>query len=117
MEYRVLSGTPLRSVLHYERQPKGGINMVYQQFTVFDTCRIAEEIHAQLQRLTQDLTGVSKLIDLSVLPDLSYADLKHHHHPVCLLSEICRLLLKSGNKNFLQHCLALSHIIYYQRRS
>jgi class 3 adenylate cyclase len=86
--------------------------MVYQQFTVFEACRIAEEIHAQLQRLTQDLTGVSKLIDLSVLPDLSYADLKHHHHPVCLLSEICRLLLKSGNKNFLQHCLALSHTIY-----
>jgi hypothetical protein len=79
------------------------------QATVFDQCRTSDEIRGQLQRLAKVLlAAVQKhrddfspevsfekdILELSVLSELSYADLKYHEHPVFLLSEICRLLFK-----------------------
>ena len=95
--------------------------------SVFHQCQTLEAISSQLQDLIKKLLqGVHPhhplpshhnsderdSIDLSVLRELSYADLKHHKHPVLLLSEICRLLIKQGDPNSLGLCGELSHIIY-----
>ncbi len=98
--------------------------------SVFEQCRTSNEIQNQLQILVKELlttirpqeetpgdslratTGDWESIDLSILPELSYAELKHHQRPVALLSEICRLLIKLGDRKSLQLCLTLSHRIY-----
>ncbi len=106
-----------------------------EQSVVFDQCRTADDIHAQLQHLLKELlaaiqktpgdslcalrlrsgqakTGVNEHVNLRVLSELSYADLKQYEHPVFFLSEICRLLVKLGDRQSLMYCLALAHTIY-----
>ncbi|GAK55426.1 hypothetical protein U27_02259 [Candidatus Vecturithrix granuli] len=98
------------------------------QTTVFDQCRTREQIQAQLQRLVQELVFPAQAqspqttenavhdrgmpVDLRVLADVSYTDLKERDHPVFLISEICRLLIKMGERESLRQCLALSHQLY-----
>lgn len=103
--------------------------MMNTQTTVFDQCRTREQIQAQLQRLVQELVfsrqtrassksagGVPQnqeiSVDLRVLTELSYTDLKARDHPVLLVSEICRLLIKLGEPDSLRQCLALAHLLY-----
>jgi hypothetical protein len=94
-----------------------------EQSAVFDQCRTTDDIHAQLQHRLKELlaaiqktpgdslcktTGVSEHVNLRVLSELSYADLKQHKRPVFLLSEMCRLLFKLGNLESLKLGLDLS---------
>jgi class 3 adenylate cyclase len=88
--------------------------------TVFDHCQTADAIHAHLQQLARELLAVTSHADWSqeskinfaVITELSYADIKQHPHPVRVLSEMCRLLFKSGDNRSLTHSLALAHKIY-----
>ena len=90
--------------------------------TNFDHCQTQDAIHAQLQAHLHELLsllqpGAAHLEDnqtanLLLLSELSYADLKQCEKPVFLLSEISRLLLKSGESALLAHALAISHVIY-----
>ena len=99
------------------------------QTTAFNQCRTREQIQAQLQRFVQELVFSRQTqassesagsvphsqaipVDLRVLVDLSYTNIKEHYHPVLLISEICRLLIKLGTRNSLRQCLALSHLLY-----
>ncbi|GAK54710.1 hypothetical protein U14_05998 [Candidatus Moduliflexus flocculans] len=90
--------------------------------TVFDDCATQETIHAHLQHYLRELfflidpaapppNGLQTL-DFTILSELSHADLKQCERPICLLSEISRLLLKSGDRASLTRALAISHVIY-----
>lgn len=97
------------------------------QSTVFDQCQTIGKLHEQLQCLAKKLllptitqqgsshpknVADNEPIDLNKLSQLSYTELKHFHHPMFLLSEICRLLLKLGDVTSLKHCLSISHTIH-----
>lgn len=96
------------------------------QSSIFDQCRTQKDIQAQLQRLARELAAVdsasnvsvpeapdtSEVIALNRLAELSYADVKECQRPVFLLSEICRLLFKTGDRQSLRQGLLLSHAIY-----
>jgi hypothetical protein len=85
------------------------------QVTVFDRYTTRAAIHAQLQRLVQELRVIiaparaqpveTADLNLKFLSELTYSELKEHDHPVFLLSEICRLLFKSGDQQSLKHAL------------
>lgn len=98
---------------------------MHDQTTMFDACQTTAAIQEQLQRLARTLLATLEpsdrlapvsepqaQIDLKVLSDFSYADLKHQSRPMFLLSEICRLLLKSGHPASLSSCLRMSHKIH-----
>ncbi len=98
----------------------------YHHATRFEQWRTRDEMRRELQRLVKgllqaihapdmleaDLLDDQKTVDLTILEELSYADLKSLRHPVFRLSEICRLLIKSGERRSLQLCLSLSHTLY-----
>ena len=100
--------------------------MIHEYTGVYDRCLNANEIHTQIQVLTKEFlqeiqfpllsafTAIDEggAINLSILAELSHADLKHYQRPVFLLSEVCRLLIKAGDRTSLQLCLRLSHVIY-----
>ncbi|MCP4395722.1 MAG: adenylate/guanylate cyclase domain-containing protein [bacterium] len=93
---------------------------------VYDKCLSADEVHTQIQVLTKEFlqeiqfpfpsvfTPIDEggAINLSILAELSHAELKHYQRPVFLSSEVCRLLIKAGDRKSLQLCLRLSHVIY-----
>lgn len=91
--------------------------------TYFDRASSVEEIQHSLQQLVKELLATfapqraavlrqEETVDLCLLAELSYADVKQHEHPVRLLSGLCRLLVKAGERKFLQYALALSHTLY-----
>ena len=97
-----------------------------RDFSVFDSCRTKDEIHQHLWNLVGDLLPAenkpgrdaytsplgSHPVYRQVLLDLSFHDIRNHPHPVFLLSEICRLLIKTGDRDSFTLCLDLSHKIY-----
>ena len=90
--------------------------------SIFDQCQTRSAIHDQLQHFTRTLLAVIQNqntsssfppdIALDVLSELSYADVKYHEDPVFVLSEICRLLFKSGDQVSFRRALTLAHILY-----
>ena len=100
--------------------------MMNEHAGVYDKCLTPDEITIQLQVLTKEFlqeiqfpllsafTAIDEggAINLSILAELSHAELKHYQRPVFLLSEVCRLLIKSGDRTSLQLCLRLAHVIY-----
>ncbi|MGE0083795.1 MAG: adenylate/guanylate cyclase domain-containing protein [Desulfococcaceae bacterium] len=96
------------------------------ELSVFDGCRTESEVRHGLWQLVSDLLPAenrpgreaypslpgSHPVYKSVLHDLSFHDIRNHPHPVFILSEICRLLIKAGDQDSFRLCLDLSHKIY-----
>lgn len=92
--------------------------------SVFDLYWTRHELENEIQKFAKDLLYAGKKnkkaavlddsarINLEVLTGLSYAELKHHPRPVYVLSEICRLLIKTGDIPSFNLVSSISHRIY-----
>ncbi|MCP4348497.1 MAG: adenylate/guanylate cyclase domain-containing protein [Desulfobacterales bacterium] len=92
------------------------------QPSVSDKCRTSEQIKTQVQILTKTFVRAIAIQDVNyiepgVLLELSDSELQKHENPAFCLSEICRLLIRLGDRESLGLVLSLSYRIYTLRRS